>query len=162
MASCLEPFTWQAIGSLGSAAAGTVSVAIAAFVFRYHRIQKARDEVLLLLKELPAGLPHASELKKSFWDWYPRSKNANVTFPEVYAPWVRLIGTPQMRTMTDALEQLIVRELFDLWEAQKSSGAPFHDEPTSEAEQHLWLIYEQRRKQLREAVVSQLSSSRRR
>lgn len=139
-----------------SAITSTISILIALSVVFLQRQQKRRDDIIALLKELPAGLPHASELKNSFWDWYPRNENANVTFQEVYAPWIRALGPKNLAMKADELEMIIVHQLFDIWRAQKDAGGKPTEEPTTDEEKAVWENYETKRKELRTLIAARL------
>jgi hypothetical protein len=58
-------------------------------------------------------------MKLSFWYWYPRAENANVVFQEVYAPLIKALAEKPVSRLAEELENLIVRDFFDLWSAKR-------------------------------------------
>ena len=119
---CVDPI--NAVAAVLSAIAALLSFFVAlAFLF-FERAQKRREIVYTILRELPAGLPHPSELKKSFASWYPRNTNANVTFNELYRPLIEIVGSAKARELAVQLDTMIVRDFFDLWSAQDIQTTP--------------------------------------
>lgn len=143
----------QVVPAVFSAAAALFSLEIARRVFAFQKYQKERDEVLTILKGLPAGLPHPSELKWSSWNWSPRAENGNVVFQEIYVPLIKALRRDPLSQLAENLEKLIVRDFFDLWNKQKAAGGDPTEEPMCDGEKQLWDAYEARRKELREGLL---------